>query len=690
MSKTALVTGITGQDGSYLTEHLLEKGYEVHGVVRHASTSRFERIHHLRDRVTLHEADLLDQLSLVEAIERSAPDELYNLAAQSFVPTSWKQPLLTGDITALGVTRVLEALRHVDPSIRFYQASSSEMFGNVRETPQSEETPFYPRSPYGVAKVYGHFITVNYRESYDLYAVSGILFNHECVTADTPVITHRDGMIDIRPVEDVVPHRTDPSSGIKYSQPPADPLEVWDEDGWTGVTQMTATWNDPTKPGGKPVHRVAARGASFAATDDHVAFRTGREEVEVGELEEGDHLELVDLPEPTDSVVMTDEEAWLLGVLAADGYLSGRQARFVSSDEDLVDRVAESWSRVTGGRTSRRLGVSGFEDTTPAIQLDLVGAPSYARWIHGQLYTRRSSCKRVPRRVLNAREEARRAFLRGYNDGDGLKAGHGTYEFESFKTNSSTLAQGLWWLAGVTLGQRTILCVEERDGRLYYQINLNNPSNPSGAKTGKGVHLRRPKAEIVTTEPETEPGWLFDLATDSGTFHAGVGDGWIHNSPRRGLEFVTRKVARAAAAIDLGLQDEVRIGNLDARRDWGFAGDYVDAMWRMLQRDEPDDYVVGTGETRTVRRLCEVAFEATGVELAWEGEGVDERGLDADTGDPLVVVDEEFFRPAEVEALVADPSKAERELGWEPRVSFREMIRRMVAADRKRLEEETG
>lgn len=340
MAKTALVTGITGQDGSYLAEHLLEKGYDVHGVVRHASTSRFERIHHLRDRITLYEADLLDQLSLVEALERSEPDELYNLAAQSFVPTSWKQPLLTGEFTALGVTRVLEALRHVDPSIRFYQASSSEMFGKVQETPQDEDTPFYPRSPYGVAKVYGHFITVNYRESYDVYAVSGILFNHE--------------------------------------------------------------------------------------------------------------------------------------------------------------------------------------------------------------------------------------------------------------------------------------------------------------------------------------------------------------SPRRGLEFVTRKVARAAAAIDLGLQDELRIGNLDARRDWGFAGDYVDAMWRMLQRDEPDDYVVGTGETRTVRRLCEVAFEAVGTELAWEGEGVDERGLDVDTGEPLVVVDEEFFRPAEVEALVADPSRAERELGWRPRVSFPEMIRRMVTADRERLEAETG
>ena len=337
-NRTALITGITGQDGSYLAELLLEKGYDVHGVVRHASTERFERIHHFRDRLTLHEADLLDQLSLVHAVERAEPDELYNLAAQSFVPTSWKQPLLTGEFTALGVARVLEALRHVDPTIRFYQASSSEMFGKVRETPQNEDTPFYPRSPYGVAKVYGHFITVNYRESYDLFAVSGILFNHE--------------------------------------------------------------------------------------------------------------------------------------------------------------------------------------------------------------------------------------------------------------------------------------------------------------------------------------------------------------SARRGLDFVTRKVSHAAAAIELGRQERLRIGNLEARRDWGFAGDYVEAMWRMLQRDEPEDYVVGTGTTHTVRRLCEVAFAAVGRELAWEGEGAEERGLDASTGETLVEVDEAFFRPAEVEALVADPAKARERLGWAPSVSFEELVRGMVGSDLERLREE--
>lgn len=189
--KTALITGITGQDGSYLGELLLEKGYRVVGVVRRSSTENFERIAHIKDRLELTQADLLDQYSLIEAVQTYAPDEIYNLAAMSFVPTSWNQPVLTGEFTALGVTRMLEAVRLVNPKIRFYQASSSEMFGKVRETPQDENTPFYPRSPYGVAKVYGHYITVNYRESYDLFAVSGILFNHESPRRGLEFVTRK-------------------------------------------------------------------------------------------------------------------------------------------------------------------------------------------------------------------------------------------------------------------------------------------------------------------------------------------------------------------------------------------------------------------------------------------------------------------------------------------------------------------
>jgi GDPmannose 4,6-dehydratase len=189
--KKALITGITGQDGGYLAELLLAKGYQVHGMVRRSSEEKFERIAHLRERIELHQGDLLDQFSLVGLIEKIQPDEIYNLAAQSFVPTSWSQPVLTGEFTALGVTKMLEAVRHTDPKIKFYQASSSEMFGRVLETPQNEDTPFYPRSPYGVAKAYGHFITVNYRESFGLFAVSGILFNHESPRRGLEFVTRK-------------------------------------------------------------------------------------------------------------------------------------------------------------------------------------------------------------------------------------------------------------------------------------------------------------------------------------------------------------------------------------------------------------------------------------------------------------------------------------------------------------------
>jgi GDPmannose 4,6-dehydratase len=314
---TALITGITGQDGSYLADFLLSKGYKVVGMVRRSSTVTFERIQHIQDDVIIIQGDLHDQSSLVDVMEQYQPDEIYNLAAQSFVPTSWNQPVLTGEVTALGVTRILEASRLVNPKARFYQASSSEMFGKVREVPQRETTPFYPRSPYGVAKVYGHWITVNYRESYNMFAVSGILFNHE--------------------------------------------------------------------------------------------------------------------------------------------------------------------------------------------------------------------------------------------------------------------------------------------------------------------------------------------------------------SPRRGLEFVTRKITYGAARIKLGQTKELRLGNLEARRDWGFAGDYVEGMWLMLQQEQPDDYVLGTGITHSVGEFCEAAFGYLGLDYR-----------------EYVVQDPRFYRPAEVDLLVADPTCAHQRLGWQPRVSFQELVEMMVNADVRR------
>ena len=239
MARRALITGITGQDGSYLAEFLLDKGYEVHGVVRRASTESFQRLVGIEDRITLHPGDLLDQRSLVDVLRACEPDEVYNLAAMSFVAASWNQPTLTAEFTGLGVTRMLEAVREACPDTRFYQASSSEMFGKVRATPQNEETPFYPRSPYGVAKAYGHFITVNYRESYGLYACSGILFNHECCSASTPLVVRRNAVIDVATGADLVPLRAKGPSVQTFE--PGELLEIWDGEDWTPVLGITAT-----------------------------------------------------------------------------------------------------------------------------------------------------------------------------------------------------------------------------------------------------------------------------------------------------------------------------------------------------------------------------------------------------------------------------------------------------------------
>jgi GDPmannose 4,6-dehydratase len=663
MTKRALITGITGQDGSYLAEFLLEKGYAVYGLVRRTSTVNFSRISHIQDKVTLISGDMLDQTSLQEALIASQADEVYNLAAQSFVQTSWRQPVFTGDVTGLGVTRMLDAIRYVNPKTRFYQASSSEVFGKVQEVPQRETTPFYPRSPYGVAKVYGHWITVNYRESYGLHASSGILFNHECVTGETPVIIRRNGIVDILPIEDIVPHRTSHFSANRYSTEPSETLEVWDANGWTKVTCMTATWNGHTHKPRKTVHRIAARGAVYHVTSDHVVFtcQDGKPaETPGANVRVGDSLALVDLPQPVDLVTMTEDEAWLLGILTAEGWISDEgKAHVANQDQTLLDEVSACWQRVTGGTTRKEVHDSGFENGQPVTQLNLRGGAAYLRYVQETLYTR-SGLKRIPQRILNAEQQARMAFLRGYNAGDGLKSTPCTYEFQSFKTSSAALAAGLYWLAITTLRQRAIVCLEQRGNKLYYQINLNSPDVPGQ----KGQHLRRPLDQVVKADVIPHADWLFDLATESGTFQAGVGQGWIHNSPRRGKEFVTRKVTDGVAKIKLGLAKELRLGNMDAQRDWGFAGDYIQAMWLMLQQDQPDDFVVATGETHSIQKLCEVAFGHVG--LDWK---------------EFVVQDPQFMRPAEVDLLVGDPSKAGQKLGWEPSVNFTQLIHMMVDSD---------
>jgi GDPmannose 4,6-dehydratase len=654
---SALITGVTGQDGSYLAELLLEKGYDVHGMVRRASTEKFDRIEHIRDRLTLHQGDLLDQRSLVDALRASKPSEIYNLAAMSFVAVSWIQPTLTAEFTGTGVTRMLEAMREVCPEARFYQASSSEMFGKVLEVPQTETTPFYPRSPYGVAKAYGHFITVNYRESYDLHATSGILFNHECVSQNTPLIVRQLGIVSIKTPADLVPLRRKGPSSQSFT--PNNVVEVWDGEDWTYVRAITATRRRRTDPDHELLS-IQARGGVVDVTAHHTMLDDERAPLKASEVQEGGDLAIADwMPDSPSWTAVTHELAELLGLLAANGYVSrdGGQVRFTSNDFLIRCRAMELWSRVFLGQSRESLGTSGFDAEGSVDVVNFSGAPTIGPWLREQLYTV-TAFKQVPPIVLNADGDAQRAFLTGYYAGDGLKQGGG----ESIKTNSAVLAQGLCLLY-FNQQQPASVYAEQRDGRTYYQLNLR-----SAARVGaKGQHLVRSPSEVRHVTPATVPSdeWVFDLETESGVFCAGVGRLIVHNSPRRGLEFVTRKITWHAAAIKHGLQNELRLGNLDAERDWGYAKDYVEAMWLMLQRDIPEDYVIATGKANSVRECCEVAF--------------DEAGL----GDfqQYVTIDPAFVRPAEVDHLIGDPGKAGRDLGWKPQTSFEELIRLMTHAD---------
>ncbi|HTU78160.1 MAG TPA: GDP-mannose 4,6-dehydratase [Solirubrobacteraceae bacterium] len=655
--RSALITGVTGQDGSYLAELLLERGYEVHGMVRRASTEKFDRIEHIRDRMTLHQGDLLDQRSLVDALRASKPAEIYNLAAMSFVAVSWIQPTLTAEFTGTGVTRMLEAMREVCPDARFYQASSSEMFGKVREVPQTETTPFYPRSPYGVAKAYGHFITVNYRESYDLHATSGILFNHECLSETTPLLVREDGVIAVKTPVDLVPLAR--KGGLVQNFLPRHFLEIWDGESWTPVSAITATRRRPDDRDHELLS-IEARAGVVHATAHHNMLGQNYEKIEARELEIGDELALAfEMPAPAGWSVATPEMAEFLGLMAADGYVARDRGacRFTNNDALLRAHVSSLWSRLFLGRSEEWSCASGWDESASVKHVNLTGCPSVAPWLREQLYTK-TGLKQVPQVILNASLEIQEAFLEGYYKGDGLKRGNGA----SIKTNSPVLAQGLCWMYHAN-GQPASVYVEQRADKTYYRLNLASAVRVGG----KGRHLRKNPAEVRRIAPATvgDDGWTFDIETESGMLCAGVGRIVISNSPRRGLEFVTRKITWHAAAIKHGLAKELRLGNLDAERDWGYAKDYVEAMWLMLQRDSPEDYVIATGKAHSVRECCEVAFEEAGL-------GDFER---------YVTIDPAFVRPAEVDHLIGDPSKAGRDLGWKPQTSFEQLIRLMTRAD---------
>lgn len=654
MSKRALITGASGQDGTYLAQYLESLGYEIYGLIRGQNNPRKAWASALAPSIKWIEGDLQDFSSLVRAVEVSQPHEIYNLAAVSFVGLSWKSPELTSDVTGLGVLRMLEASRiATGGSAKFYQASSSEMFGKVQSIPQDEKTPFYPRSPYGVAKAYGHYISVNYRESHNMFVCSGILFNHECVPSGTPVVIRKNGIIDIRDIDELVPHRADPRSGTRYTSDGGG-LEVWDGSRWAKCTARTATWHE------EEIITIQGRGGVVTATSDHVVICPNGEKPS-SEFKVGDDLVLASLPEYENRTVLTIEEAWFLGIMTADGSVSDRRARLSNLDTDILAKAKKCWESITAGYVTSSNSTCALSGN-PIGVLDFRGASDYVRLLRSELYNEDKS-KRIPARILNSSREVQTAFLAGFNDGDGLKAGSGSREFRSFRTVSTVLAAGLVFLA-------------KRALNLDSSVYLQDPSSISSNKSwlinlkssevgGKGAHLRRSPTEVRSVSSDSYKGWMFDLETDSGVFSAGVGGVVIHNSPRRGPEFVTRKITLAAARIARGLQDSLSLGNLNPRRDWGHAYDYVRAMHAMLQQDSPDDYVVGTGEDHSILEVLDIAFDEAGLG-SWNR---------------YVKLDPRFSRPAEVNYLIADPSKARDVLGWRPTISFDNLIRDMVRHD---------
>ncbi len=728
--KKALITGITGQDGSYLAELLLEKGYEVHGIIRRASTFNTDRIDHLyKDphinniKLFLHYGDLSDGSNLNRILSEIKPNEIYHLGAQSHVRVSFDMPEYTGDVTGLGTLRLLDAMRETGlTKTKFYQASSSEMFGKTVELPLTEKTPFHPRSPYGVAKLYAYWITKNYREAYGMFASNGILFNHETVSSFMPMFCKETGSneFNIKPIREIV---TFNESLKHYQSKEVSGVQVWSKQGWVDVTFASAYPHDTERENKHP-RFINARSGAFMATSSHVVFMKGGEEKETGNIAIGDCIDSIDLPKPdtqSRQLPNSEEEAELMGMMVGDGSATyatkgiGVHAKFTNSDPLLRQHFDMLWKKVTGGHTLYYPSRSGFNQKNIVGQLQLAGGNNWLRSI--DIYNK-DKTKRVPKVILNAPSHVMLAFLRGYNVCDGLKANPCTYEFKNFKTNSPTLAMGLWYLIDKTTQQNINLTVETKDdGRIFYSLNIltttNNVFKEQSIRqlVGTGVsqremahitgisrtfirkiqhggfacdthHLKKEPSEVKKIlEIQKYDGWFYDLETSSGEFHCGIGKARVHNSPRRGETFVTRKITRGLSRIQLGKEKKLYLGNLDAKRDWGYAKDFVYGMWLILQHKNPDDFILATNETHTVREFIEETAKYLDMDIVWKGKGLNEKGIDRKTGKTIIEVDLKYFRPAEVDILLGDYSKAKNKLGWKPNVTFKELAKLMVMAD---------
>jgi GDPmannose 4,6-dehydratase len=721
--KKALITGITGQDGSYLAELLLDKGYEVHGIIRRASTFNTQRIDHIYQdpheeniRLKLHYGDMTDSSNLSRLVEKINPDEIYNLAAQSHVGVSFDMPEYTTDVDAMGTLRLLDAIKESEVECKFYQASTSELYGEVQEIPQTEKTPFYPRSPYAAAKLYAYWIVKNYREAYDLFAVNGILFNHECISENTPLITRENGFISIKRPCDI---KKPKAKGKNIQQYLPENIEIWDGDDFVELSCMTATRRKKDNSDFE-CRVINTRHGSIEVTNHHNMLDENKKKIKAKNVKIDSKLLHKEFPQSKELTALSVEEAEFLGMMVGDGSISEKgKGFFACNDKKIMEKFKGLWSRVAQGTLTIKNYNTEYGSSKRA---SLIGNNSYLRYIQKEIYTN-DKYKKIPDRILNAPENIQLSFLEGYNQADGLKSNPCTYKFKNFKTNSIILAQGLIFLINQTTGQDFNITFESDENYYgYYSINLLSPVDNSkkedqvkelaaagvgqreiNRKTGisrdfirkiengghavSEHHFAKSKIKVkkVITDNE-QPEWVFDLETESGKFMAGIGNIVVSNSPRRGKRFVTRKITRAVARITKGKQDKIYLGNMNAKRDWGYAKDYVKMMWMMLQHDTPKDYVIATGETHTVREFVEAAFSHVDIEIEWQGKGVDEKGIDKDTGKVLVEVDPKYFRPTEVDLLIGDPNKAKEELGWEPEVKFKELVQLMVQSDLEAIE----
>ena len=786
MSKLAFITGITGQDGSYLSELLLEKNYKVYGIVRRNScVFNYERIDHIKDRLILKYGDLTDGSSLVSIINEIISTnsdfevlEIYNLGAQSHVQISFENPEYTSLVDGVGTLKLLEAIRCLSvenqKKTRFYQASTSEMYGAVLETPQNEKTPFNPQSPYACAKLYSHFLVKNYREGYNLFACSGVLFNHETLAGFMPVIFKQNNIINIKPICEVVKNHTKYDSILvdekinHYQEGEVETeLFIWDNNDWTKVKFASGYPHD--QKDNKNPRFIISKNASYMITSNHVAIMEDDSEVECKNLKLGDKLKLVKFPKINDydninkslykfnkpvisnieccycnhifarksnydkhidkckinrefyNNKINEYEAEFLGLIVGDGSF-GNDVRFTNKSEELHNYVINLWEKI--GKFNNKECTyciseihSGFNPNEIIFQSNLRGFNEFFKKY--EIYNE-DKTKRVPVIILNSLQNIQEKFLEGYNKADGLKSNKCVYEFKNFKTNSATLAQGLIYLLENTTGQKYNINVESifkfNKHRLYYSINVLSNTRFSVDKTKekselikemhssnisqREIHRRTNISrslirKVVNTGYEgglnhhnskqdneikkiinmdNYDGWFYDLETESGKFQAGIGKGRIHNSPRRGDNFVTKKITNFVNAIrilknDINKNQELpvlNLGNLNSKRDWGHAKDYVYGMWLMLQQENPDDYVLAMGETYSIREFVEKAFAKINITIEWQGENENEIGLDSKTQEVLVKVDKKYFRPCEVELLLGDSSKARNKLGWKP------------------------